>query len=389
MRDKLVRITTVPQSLFKLLEGQIGYMNSIYDVTIVSSSGELLDKAAAREGVPSYSVEMNRGMSPAKDIVSLLKLIMLLRKLKPTIIHTHTPKAGLLGMISGMIVGVPIKLHTVAGMPLETRKGLKKKLLLLMEKLCYSVADKVYPNSDSLYDFIINNKLSISSKLKVIGGGSSNGIDIGYFKRSSQLELESANIKKSLGLVENDVVIGYVGRLTSDKGINELVDSFLELSSIKENIYLLLLGKFEQDQDPISDSSKLSIETNPKILFVGYQSDVRPYFMAMDLFAFPSHREGLPNVLLQAGAMDLPIVTTNASGCRDVINSDKVGMKYSCGNRDQLFSSMKKLIDDKTLRTVYSKNIRKSIIDRFSRDKIWLELEKEYSRLINQVESNV
>ena len=181
MRKKLIRITTVPGSLDKLLDGQLKFMSAYYDVVAVSSYSETLEKVHEKEGVRVKSVEMTRQITLGKDVIALWKMYRFLRKEKPFIVHTHTPKAGIVGMMAAWIARVPIRLHTVAGLPLMEATGNKRRLLNWVEKITYSLATKVYPNSYGLYDFIVSHKLCGEKKLKVIGSGSSNGINSAFF----------------------------------------------------------------------------------------------------------------------------------------------------------------------------------------------------------------
>src|SRR5690554_4338580 len=169
MKPKLIRITTVPQSLYSLLKGQLKFMSkSGFDVIGVSSPGEELKQVEVQEGIPTYAVPMTRTIAPFKDLVSLYKLYKIIRKEKPQIVHTHTPKAGTLGMLAAKLAGVPHRLHTIAGLPLLVTKGNKRKLLDFVEKKTYGWATKVYPNSKGLYEIILKNKYTTVDKLKVI-----------------------------------------------------------------------------------------------------------------------------------------------------------------------------------------------------------------------------
>src|SRR5690606_32425078 len=178
---KLIRITTVPLSLDKLIEGQLNFMSQFYEVTAISSNYEELKKIKEKEDVEIFPIEMTRQITPFQDLKSVYQLYKFLKKEKPLIVHTHTPKAGIVGMLAAKLAKVPIRLHTVAGLPLMEAKGVKRKILNFVEKLTYSCATKVYPNSQGLYDFILKKKFCVNSKLKVLGNGSSNGINTEYF----------------------------------------------------------------------------------------------------------------------------------------------------------------------------------------------------------------
>ena len=266
MKQKLIRITTVPMSLNKLLEGQLNFMNQHYDVIAVSSDDKALKRIGQKEGVSTFNVEMTRKITPLKDLASLVKLYFFLKKQKPRIVHTHTPKAGIIGMLAAKLANVPIRLHTVAGLPLLEAKGFKRKILNYIEKLTYSCANRVYPNSYGLKSIIEQENFTASEKIKVIGNGSSNGIDTNYFNPRLINENDKESLRADLKVSNKDFVFIFVGRIVSDKGINELVESFNKLSLELNSIKLLLVGPTEADFDPIKEKTNKTINENIKII---------------------------------------------------------------------------------------------------------------------------
>mgnify|MGYP000058903701 CR=1 FL=1 len=239
MKPKIIRITTVPISLDKLIEGQMAFMNDYYEVIAVSSDIENLRKVGLKEGVRTFSLEMTRKITPLKDIKATYKLYRFLKKEKPFIVHTHTPKAGIVGMLASYLAKVPCRLHTVAGLPLLETAGIKRKILNIVEKLTYACATKVYPNSYGLEDIILQNNFTKEKKLKVIGNGSSNGINTEYFKTNLFSEKQKKKLKRELNINETDFVFIFVGRIVGDKGINELIAAFEKLSKENEQVKLL------------------------------------------------------------------------------------------------------------------------------------------------------
>ncbi|MCB0470377.1 MAG: glycosyltransferase family 4 protein, partial [Flavobacteriaceae bacterium] len=320
MKRKIIRITTVPGSLKGLLKGQLKFMSQYYEMIGVSSyHKEILEGLAEDEGVRVVPVNMTRQITPIRDLIALRQLYKLLKKEKPFIVHTHTPKAGTLGMIAAKLARVPHRFHTVAGMPLLESKGSKRKMLNFVEKLTYSCATKVYPNSKGLLEIIIDQKFCEASKLKVIGEGSSNGIDTSYFDPYLFTEKDNSLLKESLGIENDDYVFIFIGRLVADKGINELVSAFNKLSSSNEKAKLLLVGTFEEELDPLKPETRQIIDQNKRILSVGWQEDVRPFLAISNMLTFPSYREGFPNVVMQAGAMGLYSIVTDINGCNEII----------------------------------------------------------------------
>ncbi len=217
IKNKLIRITTVPISLNKLLEGQLRFMKGHYEVLAVSAGPvEELEAVGRREGVAIREVAMTRSITPLKDVKAVWQLYRLFKKEKPSIVHTHTPKAGIVGMMAAWFAGVPNRLHTVAGLPLMEATGFKRALLNFVEKTTYRFATKVYPNSKGLYDFIIAENFTKPSKLTIIGNGSSNGIDIHYF--DPELFISTRNtLRQELSIPQDSFVFVFVGRLVGDK----------------------------------------------------------------------------------------------------------------------------------------------------------------------------
>ena len=386
--NKLVRITTVPISLKILLKGQHRFIaQNGFEVLGVSSSGNALNKVAKNEKISVYTVEMTRVISPLKDIKSLWNFYKLCNRERPTIVHSHTPKAGIVGMLGAKLAGVPIRLHTVAGLPLMEATGRKRRLLDFVEKLTYSFATKVYPNSKGLYDFILKNNFTAEDKLKVIANGSSNGIDTTYFSAQAIPHERIITLKTGLGIQENDFVYVFVGRLVGDKGINELVQAISKLKV--PNSKLLLVGPFETELDPLLPETLKVIEFNPNIISVGYQSDVRPYFAISDCLVFPSYREGFPNVVMQAGAMGLPSIVTNINGCNEIIKEGKNGAIIPVKNIDAIVEAMQKMCSDKVYYEQLQQNARPMIQSRYEQQLVWEALLAEYNSLLTQYNSTI
>lgn len=360
----------------------MGFMSTYFDVTGISSDKQYLARIGAKEGIAVYNVEMTRKITPLKDLVAIIKLYKLIKKYKPLIIHTHTPKAGLLGMIAAGLANAPIRLHTVAGMPLMEARGVKRKILNITEWLTYRLATKVYPNSKNLKQFIVDNKFCLPAKLKVIGNGSSNGIDADHFKPNGSTIRKSIELKSELRLTDDNFVFLFVGRLVKDKGIEELVKAFLTIHKQYPHIRLLLVGPFEHELDPLSASCVEQIEINENILSVGFQSDVRPYLMLSNALVFPSYREGFPNVPMQAGCFDLPCIVSDINGCNEIIEDGENGLIIPVKDTVALKVSMERLLTDKLLLLKLKANARRMIVDRYEQRYFWSLLLDEYQELL-------
>ena len=378
---KLIRITTIPLSLEKLLEGQLTFMGRYYKVTAVAAEKERLEKYGRDNKVNTFYVELTREITPLKDIKAVWKLYSYFRREKPEIVHTHTPKAGIVGMFAAWLAQVPIRLHTVAGLPLMETTGIKRKILNFVEKATYSFATRVYPNSKGLYEIIIKEGFAKGAQLKILGQGSSNGIDTSYFDPEKYSEEFKRNFRKELNIPSQSLVFIFIGRLVSEKGINELVLAFEELYEKNNTIRLLLVGPFETDLDPLKSATIEIIKNHPGIIAVGYQQDVRPYLAVSDILAFPSYREGFPNVVMQAGAMKLGAIVTDINGCNEIIFHNKNGLIIPPKNSQALYDAMKSLVLNKDLRIKFQENSRKIICENYNREEFWNCLLKEYHEL--------
>ncbi len=375
---KLIRITTVPISLEKLLENQLKFMSDYYEITAISADKERLSQFGEQQGVKTFEVALTRKITPLQDLKAVLKLYKYLKNEKPFIVHTHTPKAGIVGMLASYLAKVPNRLHTVAGMPLMEATGFKRKILNFVEKLTYRCATKVYPNSFGLQQIIIDEGFTTTNKLKVIANGSSNGIDTTYFNPKVYSESTNNNLKKSLGITKKDFVFIFVGRIVGDKGINELISAFTSLLNDNSNIKLLLVGPLETDLDPLKAQTIQQINNNPKIIPVGYQQDVRPYFAIADVLVFPSYREGFPNVVMQAGAMGLPSIVSDINGCNEIILEGKNGFIVPVKSTENLVNMMGFCCNDVNSMVKMSNFARNRMLEKYQREFVWNELLKEY-----------
>lgn len=388
MNTKIIRTTTVPISLKTLLKGQHRFMSEHgFEVVGVSSLGSELKEVQQDEGIRVVPLEMTRTISPINDLKSLIAFYKLCKKEKPLIVHSHTPKAGIVGMLGAKLAGVPIRLHTVAGLPLMEATGTKRRILNWVEKLTYAVATKVYPNSKGLYDFIIQEKFVATSKLKVIAQGSSNGIDTTFFSKESLNSSSVTQLKNELGFSSSAFIYVFVGRLVGDKGINELIEAFIIISKHNVQAKLLLVGPLETKLDPLSKRALFEIEHNENIISVGFQKDVRPYLALSHALVFPSYREGFPNVVMQAGAMELPCIVSNINGCNEIIEEGVNGLIIPVKNVDAIVNAMLKVLREHDVYIHLKANSRRMIVERYEQKVVWEALLTEYTDLIQQYKS--
>ncbi len=380
-KSKLIRITTVPISLEKLLEGQLSFMKDHYDVIAISSKRKELEKIGKKEGIKTHFLPLTRKITLGSDLKALVLLIKFLVKEKPQIIHTHTPKAGIVGMLAAYIVRVPNRLHTVAGLPLMEATGFKRTILNAVERLTYRCATKVYPNSSGLKDFILHEKLCKNRKLKILGNGSSNGIDTTYFDPALYTALDNELLKESLNIPDKDFIFVFVGRLVGDKGINETISAFSSFQKFYTHSTLVLVGPLETALDPLQEVTLEEMKINSKIISVGFQNDVRPFLAFAKALVFPSYREGFPNAVLQAAAMGLPCIVSDINGCNEIITDGKNGIIIPPKKIQPLEKAFIKLYEDEILYFKMASVARSIIIKKYERKEIWNAILREYQGL--------
>jgi glycosyltransferase involved in cell wall biosynthesis len=354
-------------------------LNQHFEVVAVSGEDAHLRTVAERELVRVVPLPMQRAIRPFHDLVALWRLYWLFRTERPQIVHSITPKAGLLSMIAAKYARVPIRIHTFTGLIFPSKKGLFQKLLILMDKVLCWHATHIFPEGNGVKQDL--EKFKITSKpLKIIANGNVNGIDLDYFNVENVNIEEKQKLKNELNILSEDFVFIFVGRLVGDKGINELIEAFFKLPI--PNTKLLLVGPFESELDPLQPETINQINTNPNIISVGFQSDVRPYFAVSDCLVFPSYREGFPNVVMQAGAMGLPSIVTNINGCNEIIVEGENGTIIPVKNVAAIVEAMQKMCSDIAYYKQLQQNARAMIQSRYEQRVVWEALLEEYRRVL-------
>lgn len=380
---KLIRITTIPMALHVLLPGQMKFMSENgFKVIMISADGENLDKVIENEKCPHIIVPMTRKITPWQDLICLFQLIKIFRKEKPDIVHSHTPKAGLLGMMAAKISGIKIRIHTVAGLPLMEESGLKYALLKQIEKITYSVANHVWPNSNSLYNFIKKNNLADKYKLKVIGQGSTNGVSITRFNKETLDKNFLTVIKGKINYDTASVYLLCIGRLVKHKGIVELVNVFSLLKKKYPHLKLILVGVFESSLDPLPKKILKQIADDPCIINAGWSDNAEYYMSLAHYFVFPSYREGFPNVLLEAGAIQLPVICSNIPGNTDIIIHNETGLLFEKKNEKDMYQKLKYALDSPKKMLSMANKLQHYIKFWYEREMYWKILLEEYNKLI-------
>ncbi|MCH5318235.1 MAG: glycosyltransferase family 4 protein [Paramuribaculum sp.] len=360
---KILLTSTVPQSLDCFCRGLfLELTDDEYDVAVSSSPGRELQEINRREGVRVYPVPMMRRIAPFSDILSLFKLIKVIRREKPLIIHSFTPKAGLLTMMAAKICRVPLRIHTFTGLMFPTAKGLKRHILKLTDRLTCKLASHIVPEGFGVKADL--EKWNITKKpLKVLGYGNVRGIDLDYYDPAIP------ELKKEAEKLRDDSVFTFVfiGRIVRDKGIDELITAFLSLRKDIPSIRLFLIGESELDSNPISPATRQAIIQTDAIISTGFQEDVRPWLLASDCLVLPSYREGMPNVVIEAGAMGLPAIVTDINGSNEIIVDGENGLIVPPNAVLPLQNAMKIMVFDPQTRSLMASRARLMISSRFDR----------------------
>ena len=373
---KILRLTTADISLNSLLKGQLHFLSKEFDVVGVASDTGVLQKVSEREDVRVVNLTMHREISPVADIKSLFALINLIRRERPDIVHANTPKASLLGMIAAFICCVPHRIYTVTGLRFETSTGIMRFILKTMERITCICATKVIPEGDGVKNALLREKITCKPMQK-IHNGNINGVDLEWYDRTDEVMQQAKEIKGKT----TEFRFVFVGRIVRDKGICELIDAFTRLCNERNDVKLILVGRFEDKLDPLPKGTKEIIDNNSNIDFVGYQSDVRPYLASSDVLVLPSYREGFPNVVLQAGAMGLPVIVSDVNGSDEVIEPGVNGLIIPKYDPDALYQAMIAMVENTKVTSEMSYSAREIITKKFDQRDVWSEISKMYKNL--------
>lgn len=377
---KIIRTSTIPISINTFYKGLLKEMQEKdgYDVVVVSSPGASLEEIKQREGVRTYPVPMERHIAPFKDLKSLWGLIKVFKKEKPDMVHSITPKAGLLSMMAAWVCRVPVRLHTFTGLVFPSSTGLKQKMLIITDKLTCACATHIVPEGEGVKQDLQNHRIT-KKPLKVLGHGNIMGVDL---KRFDPKDTEVARVAEK---IRKDGIFTFIfiGRLVGDKGINELVEAFSRLNKEIQATRLILVGPEEQVLDPLQPRTLAEIQRNQAIEAVGRKNDVRPWLLASDALVFPSYREGFPNVVIEAGAMNLPSIVTDINGSREIIIDGENGVIIPSKDSDALYDAMKEFVENPERVKRYGKNSRPLVASRFEQGYVRQCLKDFYKELLS------
>lgn len=388
MSIKIIRSATIGTSLDTFCKGLLTILREKgFEVLALSSPDKDLERLGEREKVRTIGVPMSRHIAPLKDFFSLLKLIRVFIKEKPDMVHSMTPKAGLLCMIASWVTRVPVRVHTFTGLVFPTAKGLTKKVLMATDWVTCACATHVIPEGQGVLNDLKNNGIT-SKPMKVLGYGNVMGVDMTRFSRRPEVMEKAALLRR-----DGVFTFVFVGRIVGDKGINELVYAFTTLlaQDFPLKIRLVLVGNYENELDPISSDSKHAIDSTPEIESVGpqYGDDLLAWYAASDCFVFPSYREGFPNTVIEAGAMGLASIVTDINGSREIVipfdkNPDKAtGLIIPSHEAAALQQAMAWMMTHDAERTQMASNARPSVGARFEQGFVRKCLYDFYDEILN------
>lgn len=384
-RARVALMTTCATTLNAFFRCQTDYMLcSGYDIHWISSNDDFVGTGEPPpHGVHIHHLSLHRRVTPGSDLATIVKLVGLLRRIRPGVIHTHTPKAGLIGVIAATLARIPVRIYTINGRPSDTARGMTRTVLLISEFVACSLATQVMCVSKSLKSIVArSHPLLRLNKIHIVGDGSSHGVNTETFRAerfSSQAKLE---VRGRYGIPAEATVVGFIGRLVPDKGIVELAEAWKLLRGRHRSIALLACGPKDEERCRTPECIH-EMRAWPEVVCLQETPENMPaVYAALDICVLPSYREGLPNVLLEAGAMSLPVVATHIAGCVDVVRHEETGLLVETRNARALSDALEQLIENPELRAIYGRNARERIQENFSQDRFINSLVSWYGELL-------
>jgi glycosyltransferase involved in cell wall biosynthesis len=376
-RPRLLKIVTVPLS-FQLGQGHAAVMSRAgFEVHAVSSPGPLADQYSRYEKVPVHPVPMARRIAPLSDVVSFVRLCRTIRRLRPTVVQAGTPKAAVLGTLAAYLLRVRTRVYYVHGLPMLTAKGLMRRILFAVERLTCKAATHIVCVSPSIRRELIAAGMCPADKAIVLGHGSSNGVDMSVFDPARFPADAVAKARANLGIPADALVIGFLGRIGREKGIEQLYQAWRTIRDEFPSAYLLIIGPDEAN-DPVHPEVLEGLKADPRVRMTGPDWYPAPLYALMDLLCMPSHREGLPNVALEAAAMEVPVVAFRVPGVVDAVESGTTGELVDPLCAEQIAAAIGKYFQQPSLRKKHGRAGRHRVHEFFAREKVWAALTKFY-----------
>jgi glycosyltransferase involved in cell wall biosynthesis len=380
---KIAFITTVPVSL-GFYTSQAQYLKSHgFAVYGVSSPGKLLEASSVWEQIPIYAVDMPRRIAPLRDVIAILRLARILRRIHPQIVYASTPKGGVLGMIAAGLTGTPIRIYGVLGLPFMTATGYRQFLLTWSERVACKLAHQVFSVSHSIREIIVANGICPAEKVKVLVNGSVNGVDADGRFNPDHSKRQRATARQMYNIPAEANVVGFIGRRVRDKGIVELTAAWRRLRETYPNAYLLVVGPPEL-QDAVPAATEQLLQQDVRVRMPGFVDDILLAYAAMDIFVLPTYREGFPVSLLEAAAVELPAVATRVPGCVDAIVDGITGTLVPAFDDEALADAIRRYLDQPELRTTHGRAARERVMREFRPEPILEAVFRECVRLLKE-----
>jgi glycosyltransferase involved in cell wall biosynthesis len=377
LKKKLCIVTASEMTVRAFLTGHLTAMQDEFDVSIVANvqDPDFLDNLAIRARVIPLCIE--REISLWRDLAALWQLIALFRRHRFDLIHSVTPKAGLLAMMAGCVAQIPIRVHTFTGQVWATRSGLSRRLLKSMDRLLAACATHVLADSFSQRDFLVRERVLSPSKIAVLADGSISGVDEARFRPDAVARL---SIRDRLGIENTDFAFLFIGRLKRDKGVLDLAAAFARVLAGNRHCHLIFAGPDEEGLQ----SSLLSLCSGftSNIHFTGYTGEPEQYMAAADVLCLPSYREGFGSVIIEAAAVGIPAVGSRIYGVVDAIEENVTGFLFEVGNIDELAEKMRLMVSDAEMRDKMGAAAQRRARQRFSRERLTTAQLDRYRQLL-------